>query len=94
VYESFVPFHEEFVGLIDSADADQLADLDRRASVVFDDLSAFVPRLSRYQDLFADALAKVTAGETKWISEPVIDSYATVWTELRTELLGASGTAE
>jgi len=94
VYESFVPFHEEFVGLIDSADADQLADLDRRASVVFDDLSAFVPRLSRYQDLFADALAKVAAGETKWISEPVIDSYATVWAELRKELLGASGTAE
>ena len=61
---------------------------------MFDDLSAFVPRLSRYQDLFADALAKVAAGETKWISEPVIDSYATVWAELRKELLGASGTAE
>ncbi|MFZ2174017.1 MAG: hypothetical protein WAW17_08290 [Rhodococcus sp. (in: high G+C Gram-positive bacteria)] len=92
VYESFVPFHEEFVALIDDADADRLTDLDRRASAVFDDLSAFVPRLSRYQDLFADALAKIAAGETRWISEPVVDSYATVWNELRRELLGAAGT--
>lgn len=91
VYESFLPLHEEFVGLIDTADTAALADLDRRASVIFDDLSAFVPRLSRYQDLFADALAKVQAGEEKWIAEPVIDSYATVWTELRRELLGAVG---
>ena len=61
--------------------------------VLFDDLSAFVPRLSRYQDLFSDALAKVQAGESKWISEPIIDSYATVWGEIRQELFGAAGKA-
>ncbi|MDI9901487.1 hypothetical protein QM716_16645 [Rhodococcus sp. IEGM 1409] len=91
VYESFAPLDAEFVALIGSADADSLAELDRRAENLFDDLSAFVPRLSRYQDLFAAALAKVQAGESKWISEPIIDSYATVWAEARQELLGAAG---
>ena len=49
VYEAFLPLDEEFAALIDDADADSLAELDRRAANLFDDLSAFVPRLSRYQ---------------------------------------------
>src|SRR3546814_5951939 len=65
VYEAFLPLDEEFAALIDDADSDSLAELDRRAANLFDDLSAFVPRLSRYQDLFSDALAKVQAGESK-----------------------------
>ncbi|MGG7103558.1 hypothetical protein [Rhodococcus sp. 24CO] len=94
VLEAFLPLDEEFSALVASADAASLADLDRRASNVFDDLSAFVPRLSRYQDLFADALAKVQAGESKWIAEPGIDSYATVWVEIRQELCEAAGKSE
>ena len=93
VYEAFLPLDAEFVALVDGADADSLAELDRRAANLFDDLSAFVPRLSRYQDLFSGALAKVQAGETKWISGPIIDPFATVWGEIRQELFGAAGKA-
>ena len=94
VLEAFLPLDEEFSALLASADAASLAELDRRASNVFDDLSAFVPRLSRYQDLFSDALAKVQAGESKWIAEQGIDSYATVWVEIRQELCEAAGKSE
>lgn len=94
VYERFEPLHEQFLDVVEEADVDGLKALDGKAADVFDDLSAFVPRLSRYQDLFADALAKVDAGDAKWIAEPVIDSYATVWTELRLELMGAAGRTE
>ncbi|MDI9916403.1 hypothetical protein [Rhodococcus sp. IEGM 1379] len=91
VLEAFLPLDEEFSALVARADADSLADLDRRAANVFDDLSAFVPRLSRYQDLFSDALTKVQAGELKWMAETGIDSYATVWVEIRQELCEAAG---
>lgn len=91
VLEAFLPLDEEFSALVARADADSLADLDRRASNVFDDLSAFVPRLSRYQDLLSSALTKVQAGELKWMAETGIDSYATVWVEIRQELCEAAG---
>lgn len=94
VLEAFLPLDEEFSALVAGADTAALADLDRRASNVFDDLSAFVPRLSRYQDLFSNALAKIQAGESKWIAEPGIDSYATVWVEIRQELCEAAGKSE
>ncbi|NLG56705.1 MAG: hypothetical protein GX542_13840 [Rhodococcus sp.] len=91
VHESFLPLQERFDDVIASGDVDALVALDREASVVFDDLSAFVPRLSRYQDLLAESLSKATAGEENWIADPEIDSYATVWSELRRELREAAG---
>lgn len=94
VLEAFLPLDEEFVALVASADAASLAELDRRASNVFDDLSAFVPRLSRYQDLFSEALAKIEAGESQWIAGQGIDSYATVWVEIRQELCEAAGKSD
>ncbi|MGC0365292.1 hypothetical protein ABH922_003276 [Rhodococcus sp. 27YEA15] len=91
VYEQFTALDEEFLALIDTADADSLAALDSRATDVFDDVSAFVPRLSRYQELFSIALRKAQAGESEWISASGVDSYATVWSEIRRELRGAAG---
>ncbi|MBM4472741.1 hypothetical protein GS436_13580 [Rhodococcus hoagii] len=71
-----------------------LAALDRKAQDVLDDVSAFVPRLSRYQDLFAEALRKAQAGDAAWIAAPEIASYATVWGEIARELRGACGLDE
>ncbi|MFD4182172.1 hypothetical protein [Rhodococcus sp. NPDC058514] len=76
VVERFEPLDAEFADA--AADAGKRADLDRRASDVFDDVSAYVPRLARYQELLADA---VEDG----------DAYAVVWSELRTEILSAAG---
>lgn len=76
VVERFEPLDAEFAAA--GGDADTLADLDRRAADVFDDVSAYVPRLARYQELLAAAVA-----------DP--DAYAVVWAELRQEILSAAG---
>lgn len=99
--DSIAEIHERFLGLDRSlreataaADVDALAAVDKQAQDVFDDVSAFVPRLSRYQDLFAEALQKAQAGETAWVAAPGIASYATVWDEIARELRGACGLDE
>lgn len=76
VVERFEPLDAEFDGV--TGDAEKLADLDRRAADVFDDVSAYVPRLARYQELLADT-----------VSDPA--AYAVVWSELRQEILSAAG---
>ncbi|MFC4604979.1 hypothetical protein [Rhodococcus kronopolitis] len=76
VVERFEPLDAEFADF--GGDAATLADLDRRAEDVFDDVSAYVPRLARYQELLATARADA-------------DAYASVWAELRQEILGAAG---
>lgn len=95
LYEQFGPLDEELTALLADPEADGFLDaliaLDRKAQSLFDDVSAFVPRLSRYQDLFAEALGKVKGGSLAWATAGNIDSYATVWGEMRAELAGASG---
>lgn len=76
VVERFEPLDAEFADV--AGDAAAIADLDRRASDIFDDVSAYVPRLSRYQELLADSLADAAA-------------YTVVWSELRQEILSAAG---
>ena len=49
------------------------------------------PRLGRYFDKLEESLAKVHAGETMWLTRPIIDSYHTVWFELHEELIVAAG---
>lgn len=76
VVERFEPLDAEFGDT--NGDTAALADLDRRAADVFDDVSAYVPRLARYQELLADT-----------VSDPA--AYTVVWTELRQEILSAAG---
>jgi hypothetical protein len=37
------------------------------------------------------ALDKINAGDSTWLTRPLIDSYHTVWFELHEELIGAVG---
>ncbi|MBS9375880.1 hypothetical protein [Rhodococcus sp. B50] len=95
LYDQFLPLDEELTTLLEDVDGDGfvdgLLDLDRRAQSLFDDVSAFVPRLSRYQDLFAEALEKIKGGSLAWAGAANIDSYASVWGEMRQEIAGAAG---
>lgn len=53
--------------------------------------AAQLPRLSTYSAKLQRALDRVKAGETAWLSRPIIDSYHTVWFELHEELILAAG---
>jgi hypothetical protein len=53
--------------------------------------AAQLPRLDAYRVKLHAALDKVNAGETAWLTKPLVDSYHTVWFELHEELILASG---
>jgi hypothetical protein len=75
-------------------DAAVLARLDEvhaRVTPIVAAVSAELPRLSRYSAKLQSALDRVHAGETMWLSRPLIDSYHTVWFELHEELILAAG---
>lgn len=50
-----------------------------------------LPRLDAYVAKLSAALEKIRAGDTTWLTRPVVDSYHTVWFELHEELIGAAG---
>lgn len=75
-------------------DAAVLARLDQvHAGVVpiIEAAAAQLSRLGAYATKLRAALDKVKAGDTAWLSRPLIDSYHTVWFELHEELIGAVG---
>ncbi len=53
--------------------------------------AAQLPRLRGYSVKLQRALEKVKAGEVRWLTRPLIDSYHTVWFELHEELIAAAG---
>jgi hypothetical protein len=75
-------------------DAAVLARLDvvhQRITPIVTTAAAQLPRLSRYSTKMQTALDNVHAGDTIWLSRPLIDSYHTVWFELHEELILAAG---
>ncbi|SPM31122.1 MarR family transcriptional regulator [Mycobacterium terramassiliense] len=75
-------------------DAAVLARLDEvhaRVVPIIEAAAVQVPRLGFYATKLLAALDKVKAGDTAWLSRPLIDSYHTVWFELHEELIGAVG---
>ena len=69
----------------------RLADTDAHMQPIVADLAALFDRFSSYGPNFADALAKVQAGEIEWFTKPMIESYHTVWFELHEDLLASLG---
>jgi hypothetical protein len=53
--------------------------------------AAQLPRLDAYRAKLLAALEKIKAGDTAWLTRPLVDSYHTVWFELHEELILASG---
>jgi hypothetical protein len=75
-------------------DATVLARLDEvhhRVAPIVDAAATELPRLGRYAAKLQTAWDRVRAGETMWLSRPLIDSYHTVWFELHEELILAAG---
>lgn len=52
---------------------------------------AKVARLATYPTRFTAALDKVSAGDSSWLTKPLLNSHHTVWFELHEELIGLAG---
>ncbi|OBE92651.1 hypothetical protein [Mycobacterium sp. 852002-10029_SCH5224772] len=75
----------------DAAVLARLDDVHTRTVPIVEAAATHLPRLNAYATKLAAALDKVKAGETAWLSRPLIDSYHTVWFELHEELIVAVG---
>lgn len=75
----------------DAAVLGRLDEVHARSMPIIEAAAAQVPRLHAYAAKLAAALGKVKAGETAWLTRPLIDSYHTVWFELHEELIIAVG---
>ena len=70
----------------------RLADADADMQPICADLAALFDRFrSLRTPSFAEALAKVQAGEIEWFTKPMIESYHTLWFELHEDLLASLG---
>jgi hypothetical protein len=75
-------------------DAAVLARLDEvhaRVAPIIRKAATQLPRLNAYSAKLTAALDKINAGDSTWLTRPLIDSYHTVWFELHEELIGAIG---
>ncbi len=75
----------------DAAVLARLDDVHRRVTPIIAAAAAQLPRLNRYSVKLQAALDNIHAGETMWLTRPLIDSYHTVWFELHEELILAAG---
>lgn len=75
----------------DAAVIARLADTNDNMQPICADLAALFGRFANYGPRFADALAKIQAGDIEWFTKPVIESYHTVWFELHEDLLASLG---
>ena len=75
----------------DAAIVTRLANVDSKLAVVLAQAVALLPRLARYAPAFSHALARLSAGEARWMAAPIIDSYHTLWFELHEELIRLTG---
>lgn len=69
----------------------RLADVHERVLPIIGSVTGEIPRLGSYADKLGIALKRVQAGETSWLTRPIVDSYHTVWFELHEELIQACG---
>jgi hypothetical protein len=75
----------------DAAVLARLDDVHARVIPIIDAAATQLPRLNAYSSKLLVALGNVKAGETAWLTKPLIDSYHTVWFELHDELILATG---
>ncbi len=68
-----------------------LTSLNRSFSQVCSQLTARLPRFDGYADRYSAALAKVDAGQRRWVDFPELDSCHTVWIQFHEDLLATLG---
>lgn len=68
-----------------------LASVDARLRGLVDRLAGRLQRFDGYADRYSAALAKVDAGERRWVDAPDVDSCHTVWIQLHEDLLATLG---
>lgn len=75
----------------DRAVIDRLVALHDQVRPVVADLRAALDRYRPYGERFRSALEKVLDGETRFVADPMVPSYHTVWFELHEDLLATLG---
>ena len=72
---------------------DTLAALDTTLRHLCGRLAGHLQRFDSYADRYSSALAKVEAGQRRWVDAPELDSCHTVWIQLHEDLLATLGIA-
>lgn len=62
------------------------------AAGVVEAVASTVPRFAEYRRRLAAALARIRAGELRYVAAPDAESYHTIWFELHQDLIGLLGT--
>ena len=75
----------------DEAVIGRLVALHRQARPICGELSSQLARFGGYERRLAAAVEKVLDGDGGWFTQPLIDSYHTVWFELHEDLLATLG---
>jgi hypothetical protein len=75
----------------DEAVLGRLPDLHARTVALIDDIAAHASRIGGYRRRLSEALAKLEAGDHRYITAPDRDSYHTVWFEFHQDLINLLG---
>ncbi|SNR91064.1 hypothetical protein SAMN06265360_13119 [Haloechinothrix alba] len=75
----------------DKAVIDRLATLNHNFAELLGRIIEVVPRLAHYPARFDTAIARARAGDQKFVTSPIADSYHQVWFELHEELIELLG---
>ena len=75
----------------DASVLDRLDAVHEHVLPVTRDLAAALERYRPYGERLSNARDRVRAGDTDWLTRPLIDSYHTVWFELHEDLLVTLG---
>jgi len=75
----------------DAAVLGRLPDLHARTVALIDDIATHAPRIGGYRRRLSDALARLEAGDHRYLTAPDRDSYHTVWFELHQHLINLLG---
>jgi hypothetical protein len=71
----------------DAAVIAELDAIDDAIQPICQELASAIARFGYYNGRFAAARARVHLGDYEWFTQPVLDSYHTVWFELHENLL-------
>jgi len=75
----------------DAAVLGRLPDLHARTIALIDDIAAHASRIGGYRRRISDALAKLEAGDHRYLTAPDRDSYHTPWFEFHQDLINLLG---